>query len=179
MKNTKNIAYLSMFIAMEVILSRFLSIQTPIVKFGFSFLPIAAASIMFGGILGGAAAAIADVLGAVMFPIGAYFPGFTVSAFLGGTLYGIIMHKKKSSILRTIAAVAIITIIVDLVLNTYWLTLITGKAASILIIPRVIRSAIMFPVQSALIYSLWNILEKVYHTDNAVRYHEKSKIKCN
>lgn len=52
MKNTKNIAYLSMFIAMEVILSRFLSIQTPIVKFGFSFLPIAAASIMFGGILG-------------------------------------------------------------------------------------------------------------------------------
>lgn len=165
MKNVKNIVYLSMLIAMEVILSRFLSIQTPVVKFGFGFLPVAAASIMFGPVSGSIVAAMADIIGSILFPVGAYFPGFTLSAFLGGTVYGVIMHNKKPSFLRTMAAVAIITIMVDLVLNTYWLTLITGKAASAFIIPRIIKSGIMFPVQNALIYSLWNVLGKVYHTD--------------
>lgn len=163
MKNVKNIVYLSMFVAMEVILSRFLSINTPIVKFGFGFLPIAAASIMFGPISGGIAASMSDIIGSVLFPNGAYFPGLTLSAFLGGTIYGIMMHNKKPSFLRAAMAVSIITIFVNLGLNTYWLTLITGKAASVIIIPRIIKSGIMFPVQSILIYSLWSVLEKVYH----------------
>ena len=67
-------------IAIEIVLSRFCSIATPIVKIGFGFVPIAVCGMLYGPVWAGVAGGAADLLGAVLFPIGAYFPGFTLSA---------------------------------------------------------------------------------------------------
>lgn len=76
--NIKILVSVSALIALEVILSRFLSIATPVVKIGFGFVPIAVCAMLYGPIWAGAAGALADFLGATLFPIGAYFPGFTL-----------------------------------------------------------------------------------------------------
>ncbi|MGY0372374.1 folate family ECF transporter S component [Clostridium sp. JNZ J1-5] len=158
MNKINKIVYMGLLISLEIILTRFLSIQTPIVRIGFGFLPIVAAGVMFGPILAGITAAIADVLGMLIFPQGAYFPGFTLSAFIGGVVYGNLFYKKSATIIRSAIAVGIIIVFVDLVLNTYWLTFITGKAATALIIPRLTKSVIMFPIQTTLIYTLWKLI---------------------
>lgn len=176
MKNIKVLIYLSLLIAMEVVFTRFLSIQTPILRIGFSFLPVAIAAIMFGALPAGIAAAVADVLGMMIFPSGAFFPGFTLSAFLGGVIYGVILHNKRVSISRTIVSVMCITVFVDIMLNTYWLTILTGKAALVLLLPRLIKSSIMFPIQTALIYILWGYMEKAGHANGF--YYKKTKMKC-
>lgn len=67
MNKVNKIVYMGLLIALKVILTRFLSIQTPIVRIGFGFLPIAVAGIMFGPIFAGIAA-IADILGMIIFP---------------------------------------------------------------------------------------------------------------
>ena len=46
--NTRMIATIGMFVAIEVILSRFLSINTPFVKIGFAFVPCALCAVMLG-----------------------------------------------------------------------------------------------------------------------------------
>lgn len=153
MKNPRNFIFMGLLISMEIVLTRFFSIQTPIVRISFGFIPIVIASIMFGPVLGGLTAAFSDILGMMLFPKGAYFPGFTLSAFLAGSIYGIVLHKKTKTILRIIIAVAIVVIFVDLGLNTYWLSIITGKGVVALFVPRFIKSVIMFPIQSILIYS--------------------------
>jgi ECF transporter S component (folate family) len=141
-----------------------MSIETPIIRIGFGFLPNVIASIMFGPLLGGIAAATGDILGMLIFPKGAYFPGFTLTAFLGGVIYGLVLHNKKSSIKTSLLAVSIITIFINLGLNTLWLHIITGKAALAILIPRIIKSSIEFPVKISLIYSLWKLLEKIGFT---------------
>lgn len=147
MIKTRDFVFLSLFIAMQVILTRFLSIQTPIIRIGFSFLPLALSAAMFGPVYAGIAAALADIIGMMLFPQGTYFPGFTFSAFLSGVLYGIVLYKKPISIVRTALAVLIVSLFVDLSLNTLWLSVITGKAAYALLLPRAIKTVIMFPVQ--------------------------------
>jgi ECF transporter S component (folate family) len=144
---------MGLLISMEIVLTRFFSIQTPIVRIGFGFIPIVLASVMFGPVLGGITAAFSDILGMMLFPKGAYFPGFTLSAFLAGSIYGIVLYKKTRTILRIIIVVSIVVIFVDLGLNTYWLSIITGKGVVALIVPRFIKSVIMLPIQSILIYS--------------------------
>ena len=57
--NTKNLIFLAFLIAfliaLEIILTRFLSINTPIVRIGFGFLPVAMAGILFGPLWAGLA----------------------------------------------------------------------------------------------------------------------------
>lgn len=159
MRNIRLIVSSGLFIAMEVVLTRFLSIQTPIVRIGFSFIPIAISSMMFGPIFGGVTAALADIIGMIIFPNGgAYFPGFTLSAFLTGAIYGLFLHKKTKTFFRISMAVIIISVFVNLGLDTVWLWIITGKGFMAILPPRIVKTLIMIPIQIIIIKAIWNYI---------------------
>ena len=148
-------AIIALLIAMEVILTRFLSIQTPVIRIGFGFLPIVIIAILYGPLYAGVAAAMADFLGALLFPIAAYFPGFTFTAFLTGFVYGIFLHNRKpglkQSFLYISAAALIVTVGLQLALDTLWVSIITGSSYTQWLAIRAIRTAIMLPIQIVLI----------------------------
>jgi ECF transporter S component (folate family) len=154
LSKTRVIVILGLLISLDIILTRFLSIQTPILRIGFGFIPIALSGMLFGPIIGGVAAAVGDILGMLIFPHAPYFPGFTVSAFAGGCIYGLFLHKQSPSLIRTTIAVSLIVAVVDLGLNTALLSFLTGKAAMVLIPARLAKSLVMLPVQIFLIYSV-------------------------
>jgi ECF transporter S component (folate family) len=158
--NTKMLVYMSLIIAMEVVLTRFLSIQTPIVRIGFTFLPIAISAMMFGSVFAGMAAALADTVGMMLFSSGgAYFPGFTITAFLTGAIYGLFLYKKPKSLARIIIPVAIISIVVNLGLDTVWLWILTGKGIMAILPTRILKCLIMIPIQISVIQVSWRYLE--------------------
>ena len=158
--NTKMIVYMSLIIAMEVVLTRFLSIQTPIVRIGFTFLPIAISAIMFGPVFAGMAAALADTIGMMLFSSGgAYFPGFTITAFLTGAVYGLFLYKKPKSLARIIIPVVIISIVINLGLDTVWLWILTGKGIMAILPTRILKCLIMIPIQISVIQVSWRYLE--------------------
>lgn len=159
MKNikTKELVYLGLFISLEVILTRFLSIQTPIVRIGFTFIPVAISAVMFGPLFSGVAAALADVAGMILFPTGPYFPGFTLSAFLSGVIYGVILHDKTITVMRIGLAVIIISILINLGMDTVWLWLLTKKAFLLLLPARIIKCIALIPVQILTIQVIWKL----------------------
>ena len=72
MSKTRTIAVVGLLVSMEIIFTRFLSFQTPIIRIGFGFIPIAFSAILFGPVIGGLTASIADVLGMIIFPKSAF-----------------------------------------------------------------------------------------------------------
>lgn len=158
MNKTRTLIFVGLLIGMEVIFTRFLSFQTPILRIGFGFVPIAFTGILFGPVIGGIAGALSDIIGMLLFPAGPYFPGFTLSAFMGGAIYGLFLHKKPVSFRNVAAAVFLIILIVDLGLNTLWLSMMTGKAFAALMLPRVVKSAAMLPIQILVIQILWRYI---------------------
>lgn len=171
MSKTRTIAFVGLLVSMEIIFTRFLSFQTPIIRIGFGFIPVAFSAIMFGPLIGGLAAAIADVLGMMIFPKGAFFPGFTLSAFLGGAIYGLFLYRKQVTVLNVAISVLLITLFVDLGLNTIWLSMMTGKAAVALLIPRIYKSAIVLPIQITTIYVLWKYVGSHIDRPSYVKEH--------
>lgn len=162
MKNvkTREILFLSLFIALEVILTRFLSIQTPIVRIGFTFLPIALSAIMFGPMLSGISAALADIIGMMLFPMGTYFPGFTLTAFLSGAIYGGFLYNKNLNVFRISVAVIIISIFINLGLDTIWIWMLTGKGIMALLPARMIKCMVMIPIQIITIKLVWSLVSQ-------------------
>lgn len=158
MKKTQKLLYIALLIAIEVILTRFLSIQTPIVRIGFGMLPVALVGILFGPISAGVAGALGDLIGMFLFPGGAYFPGFTVSAFLTGTILGLFLHNRFS-LKNVILAVTTISIVVHLGLNTVWLSMILNKGVLALLPARILKTGITLLTDSFVIFSVWTLLK--------------------
>ena len=136
-------------VAMEIILTRFLSFMPlPTVRFSLGFLPIAMVAIKYGPLYAGTAAMMADLIGFWIFPPPfPFFPGFTFTAFLAGVVYGIFLYKKSDKMLNLVIAVAIVTILIQGVLDTVWLMIMFGEGFIGLMPSRLVRTAIVFPLQ--------------------------------
>jgi ECF transporter S component (folate family) len=152
-------ARVAVLIALEIVLSRFLSISTPLSKIGFAFVPIAVCGFMFGPVWAAAAGAISDVIGAALFPSGPFFPGFTLTAALSGAVFGLFLYNSKYRIARIVCATLINCLVLSLLLNTLWLTIITGSSFAALMTTRVVQNAIMAPVQFTVLLIISKPLE--------------------
>jgi ECF transporter S component (folate family) len=161
MKKTRILVFLSLLVAMDVLLTHIIPvIQWDVIRISFGFVPESFSSMLFGPWIGGLGAILGDLLGMIIAPKGPYFPGFTLSALLTGIIFGLYLYKKPKTILRITLAVLCITLFVDLGLNTYWLTIMYGKGYFALLPGRIIRSAIMLPVQIAVISLMWKYAGK-------------------
>lgn len=157
----KRLTAFALLITLQIILTRFLSIQTPIVRIGFSFVPIALSSLMFGPWIAGMLAAIADVMGFFLNPVGTFHPGFIFSAFLTGIIYGLILYRKDITWFRIGLAALGVTLIVHLGLNSLWLAQIFGKGVWGLVASRIPKEIVLFVVQIPIIYAVWQALKNV------------------
>ena len=151
--STRTIVYLAVLVALEIVLNRFLSINTPVVKIGFAFVPIAVAGMLFGPIPAAIVAALADLLGAILFPTGTIFLGITLTAFLKGISWGLFLYKKQS-VLNIVLAVLVDQIVLSYFLNSFWLSILMGTPYASLLATRIVQTAILIPVELVVVFAI-------------------------
>ena len=153
------ILVLAMLTALEIVLNRFASIRTWNLKIGFSFIPIVVAAMLYGPLGGAAVAGLGDLIGALLFPNGPFFPGFTLTALLTGLVFGLFL-KKNQKPLPVLLAVGINQLILSLLLNTLWISMLYGSPFFPTLVSRLPQCAILIPVQIAVILGLSPTLRK-------------------
>ena len=79
MSKTKKIILSGLLLAILIVFDRFISIKTMYLQISFSFLPIMLAAIILGPKYSTTIAALGDLIGALLWPFGAYFVGFTIA----------------------------------------------------------------------------------------------------
>lgn len=144
--DTRTLVTIGVLTAIEIVLTRFCSINAWNIRIGFGFVPVAAGAILLGPLAGGAVAALGDFLGAVLFPIGPYFPGFTLTAFLTGIVLGLFLHKKQTPG-RLLGAVAVNQLFLSLLLQSMWISILYSAPYLPLLATRVVQCAVMIPTQ--------------------------------
>jgi len=152
MTNTRKLVILSFLTALTIILARFLSIQIQVLRIGFEFLPILVAAVLFGPIAGGIVGAVADIIGATLFPAGTFFPGFTISAFTTGIIYGLFFYKKQLTWSKAIFGTLVKIVVVDMLMVSAWLIILYGMPVAALLPTRLLKFAVMLPVETAMVY---------------------------
>ena len=158
--NTRNIVYLAVLVALEIVLNRFLSINTPVVKIGFAFVPIAIAGMLFGPVAAAIVAALADLLGAFLFPTGTLFLGITLTAFLKGVNWGLWLQKKQT-VATIVPAVLIDQFVLSYILNSFWLSILMGAPYTSLLATRIVQTAILVPVEFVVVFALSKAFGKI------------------
>jgi len=148
---------IALMIALEIVLHRFLSIKLPTVQFHLGFLPIAA--VLYGP-WAGVAWGIAEFLGAILFPVGAYFPGFTISSALYGIVLGLFLYRYRYKFWKVVVTSIICSFAFSLCLDTFWLVQFFGQGFIAILPIRLIKAGVLIALQIALIPPLHQLLKK-------------------
>lgn len=167
LSKTKKIILSALLLALTIVLSRFLSIKTPLLSINFSFVPIILAAIWLGPKYTVLIAGLSDLIGAILFPFGEFFIGFTVSTCLAGLIYGLVLYKKdgelsnKQLIIRLIIACFLVTFFVNTILNTLWLVIMYNKAFIVMFTARIVKEIVMLPIEVITMFVLIQALKPI------------------
>ena len=158
-KHVNTVTVMAMFAAISVVLGYFTLVLGDYLKIGFSTIANQFVYYLFGPVAGGLFGGALCILKYIIRPTGAFFPGFTISAMVGGVLYGCFLYKRPISFWRVLAAELTVSIICNMLLGTLWLSMLYGKAFMALLPMRVFKNIMMWPVNSILFYTIGKTLE--------------------
>lgn len=167
MSKTKKMILSALLLTLSIVLSRFLSIKTPILSITFNFVPLMLAGMWLGPKHTVIIAGLSDLIGAILFPFGEFFIGFTISSIVTGLIYGLVLYKKegeyskKELIIRLVIASVLVILIVNTCLNTLWLVIMYNKAFFVLFISRIVKEIIMIPVQVITMFIITQALKPI------------------
>ncbi len=115
----------AMLTALAVVLDRFVpALFTDTYKITFTFVPVVTAAVLYGPAGGAAVWGLADLIGAVLFPRGVYFPGFTVTSAVKGALYGWYLHREGARFFpHVVIPTAVNNFVIGLAIDTLWIAI--------------------------------------------------------
>jgi ECF transporter S component (folate family) len=154
LKSLKCITLTAMLGAVSIALGSLVIMVGDFLKIGFTFLPNEFVFYLFGPVVGMVYGAAMDILTFIVRPAGPFFFGFTVSSIITGLIYGCILYKKPLSLKRILAANLVHLVLINLLLNTYWLTMLYGYNFMALLPLRALKALIMLPVETIMLYTV-------------------------
>ncbi|WEV36526.1 folate family ECF transporter S component [Lactobacillus sp. ESL0677] len=157
----RDLILLGVVIAIKIILHRF-SIGTAVVHVSLDFIGSVMLGFIFGPIWGSVGGAISDLASSAIFGNqGGFFIGFTISAMVGPLIYGLFFYHRPVKIWRIILATLLVTIIVNLGLNTLWVHILYGLNFNAALVQRLPKELITPWVQMFVTYFVLQALSRV------------------
>lgn len=144
--NARLFIFMGFFTAITILLTYVFSIQTTFLRLSFGFLPIAVFGALFGPLPAGVMAAAADLIGTAFLGMGVFFPGFLLTDFLYGVIFGACLHGKPVTIRNSVLPFFLM-VVLNLTLNTVWLALFYGKAWEYFFYGRLLKNIVWPPFQ--------------------------------
>lgn len=159
LRQVKTVTVCAMLGAIAIVLGS-LSIELgSTLRIGFSGIPNEIVHLLFGPVVGSVFAGAMDILKYLIKPTGAFFPGFTLIAMLAGLIYGSFYYKREITFCRVLAAHITVAFICNVLLNTWCLSILYGKAFAVLLPARMIKNTVMCPIDSFIFYQIAKALD--------------------
>jgi len=179
MKYLLTIVVCGLMAALAIVLSTTASFYiTDNIKIGVSGLPNRVVDYLFGPVVGCIFGGVMDIVKFFIKPDGAFFPGYTLTAMLGGLIYGTFFYRihinqpkddristlilaNLKAILLIFIAEVLVKVFCNMGLNTIWSAMFTGKAFLALLPTRILKNLIQIPVDTILHFVLIKMVQQL------------------
>jgi len=146
---------MALMIAISVILSRFFSLQTEILRLSLGYIPIIITGILLGPVAGGIVGVAADFLGTTFFSAYAWFPPLALTPLFIGIWSGLLRGQfMKNNFWLTACFNFCGNVIGRIIISSACLHILYGIGFDVLLATRIPSSIIMTAIESALIYMI-------------------------
>jgi ECF transporter S component (folate family) len=162
--NNKSLVIMALFAAISIILARFLVVYlSSSARISFGNIPIILVSLLLGPVAGGLTAAVADILGALLFSPLSWYPPLTIPPVIVGILPAVLkpVLLKKINFWRIYLIILITDLIAGIGLTTYLLSKLYGTGYFELLAVRAPIALTVSIVEGLTVYILYKRLAKM------------------
>ncbi len=156
----RRLVIVSLLIGLNIVFSRLVSISNLSFKISLTFITLIIAAYLYGPFYSCIVGGVGDLVGSLLFPIGAYNPLFTLTAILSGLVYGIFLHKELK-VKKIIISVLIDKLVVSLLINTLIISILSNASFEALFLTRLYTNIIMIIIEIVVIISLEKFLMRL------------------
>lgn len=161
LKNPRALVVTALLIAFNLVVDMAPKLYlTPDLRVTFGFLFISTIGMLYGPSVGMMAGFCTDVMGFLLSPNNnaGYFPGYTLTAIVGGLLYGLWLYKGKPSLPRCIGAKLSVNLICNIGLNSLWSMIVYQKGFWALLPGRLFKNLALLPLEVLMLWVVANIV---------------------
>ena len=126
-RNIRVLALCAVFVALQVMSSSVFVQVSENLRIYFSFIFTALFSCIGGPVMALISGFCADIISFMLFPTGAFFFGYTLSAMLGAFIFGLFLWDTKITALKLIFSRVVITGLINILLGSIWTTMLYSK----------------------------------------------------
>ncbi|MEJ6400633.1 folate family ECF transporter S component [Nicoliella lavandulae] len=152
--NTSGIAILGLLTAIRLVLgSSLFTFGNNYIQFSCAFIATFFIGMWFGPFWAAIISGFADIF-LTLTSGQLYFPGFTLSAIVGGIIFGIFFYQRKPTLKSIIISQLLVIVIVNLLMNTTWVVILNHIPFETIFVPRLIKQIFTFIIQVLVLYAI-------------------------
>lgn len=131
----------AVFMALAIVVTRFLSINVAVFRFGFGMVPVHLAGYLLGPFWGALTGLLADLIGLMINAGGTPHLGITFTTAMHGFLAGMVVYWNKSRLnpLTVTVSGVLTSILCSLLLMSFWLSQLFGDGFTIVLQARAVN----------------------------------------
>lgn len=161
-KNLRQLTFAALVCALSVVAGGFFITVGDNLRIYFTFFITAVGCSVYGPVLGLMTAAVTDTLNYVLFPAGAYFPGYLLSEIAGALIYSLFLYRRKITVFRLFGAKFLVNYLVNVGLGCLWNQILYGKGYLYYMVKSLIKNSLLLPIEVMAMAALFSLLLPVF-----------------
>ena len=157
-KNIRVLSLCAVFVALQVMSSSVFVQVSENLRIYLSFIFTALFSCVGGPVMALISGFCADIISFMLFPTGAFFFGYTLSAMLGAFIFGLFLWDTKITVLKLIFSRVVISGFINILLGSIWTTMLYSKGFWFYVTKSAIKNIALLPFEIFICIVLFRVL---------------------
>ncbi len=151
------LVFAALMVAAAIALSYFSIPIHESLKVSFGFLARSVCALVCGPVMAVLYGFVEDILGYILKPTGAFFPGYTLTTMLGCFWYAIFFFRARITITR-ICLAKLVTNVQNVLLGSLWSAILYSKGYLFYMTSSALKNILCLPVQILMLVALFSAL---------------------
>lgn len=175
-KNLRRLTFAALCCALSIVIGGFFIAVGDNLRVYFTFFVTAVGCAVYGPVLGVMVAAVTDTLNYVLFPTGAYFPGYLLSEMVGALIYSLFLYRKKITVLRLFGAKFLVNYLVNVGLGCLWSQMLYGKGYLYYLVKSLVKNSMLLPLEVMALAALFSVLVPTFSRLGLLPGHSRKEL---
>lgn len=175
-KKLRQLTFAALICALSIVVGGFFITVGDNLRIYFTFFITAVGCAVYGPVLGVMVAAVTDTLNYILFPTGAYFPGYLLSEIAGSLIYSLLLYQKKITVLRLFVAKFLVNYLVNVTLGCLWSQILYGKGYLYYLVKSLIKNSLMLPLEVIALAALFSVLAPTFSQFGLLPGHSQKEL---
>ena len=161
LKNVRVLAAAALLIALTIaITTLYIPLPNNLHVF-FDYTPKALCAAVCGPVAALGVGFVMDILGFLARPMGAFFPGYTVTTMVTMVIYALGFYGQKLTVPRIAVTKLAVNVLCNVGLNSLWNSILMGKAFTVFLAGSITKNLLLWPVEVLVMVIVFRLVAPV------------------